>query len=87
MRATASPRAGVLNEGRHGQARMLRQLFTRLARRRRALRLWRVTWFDWRDPRQRSELCPWCARAGLIAWSNRRKPAWSAYRSFMDRAG
>lgn len=76
-----------LSKGVRGQARMLRDLFTRLARDRRRLRLWEVTWFDWRDPRKPSQLCPWCTRAGLIDWRNRRKPAWTAYRSFMGRAG
>jgi Beta-galactosidase len=72
-----------LNKGRAGQARLLHKLFTRLAPERGRLRLWQVTWFDWRDPRQTSALCAWCVRAGLIDWRDRRKPAWNAYRSFM----
>ena len=76
---------GRLNKGRNGQARMLHQLFTRLAQARHRLRLWQVTWFDWRDPRQRSTICSWCTRAGLIDWRDGRKPSWDAYRSFMGR--
>jgi hypothetical protein len=64
---------------------MLRDLYERLAPRRRRLRLWQVTWFDWRDPKKRSTICGWCTRSGLIDWRSHRKPAWDAYRSFMRR--
>ena len=76
-----------LNKGPDGQARLLRQLYARLQPRIRRLRLWQVTWFDWRDPRQQSKVCTWCTRAGLIDWQNRRKPAWNAFRSFLRTAG
>ena len=72
------------NEGPRGQARMLRGLFGALGERRRRLRLWRVSWFDWRDPRANDPDCQWCARSGLIDWGDRRKPAWDAYRSFVS---
>jgi hypothetical protein len=72
-----------LDEGYRGQARMLQKAFQALLKRRQRLRLWQVTWFDWRDPRQRSTSCSWCTRAGLVDWHNRRKPAWDAYRSFL----
>jgi hypothetical protein len=77
---SGSRRLSHLNEGYRGQARMLRELYSRLARKRRALRLWQVTWLDWRDPRQSSPVCPFCTRAGLIDWRNHRKPAGDAYR-------
>ena len=64
---------------------MLLRVFHALAKERRRLNLWQVTWFDWRDPRQRSTSCSWCTRAGLIDWQNRRKPSWNAYRSFLGR--
>ena len=76
-----------LNKGLYGQGRMLRRLYTRLRPRVRRLRVWQVTWFDWRDPQQQSNVCTWCTQAGLIDWRGRRKPAWNAYRSFMGRLG
>ena len=71
------------NAGPRGQARMLTHLFKALRRDRGRLRLRRVSWFDWRDPRRNDPNCPWCARAGLINWHGERKPAWNAYRAFV----
>jgi hypothetical protein len=79
----SAPHAGRLDKGYRGQARMLRRVFRALARERNRVKLWQVTWFDWRDPRQRSTICSWCTRAGLVDSHNRRKPAWNAYRSFV----
>ncbi len=76
------------NFGRHGQARMLRSLFSALSRDRHRLHLSSVTWFDWRDSlRNVNAPCPWCDHAGLIDKRNHRKPAWDAYRRFVTGTG
>jgi hypothetical protein len=72
------------NEGPRGQARMLQRLFSVLGRDRRRLRIWRVSWFDWRDPRLNDPNCEWCGRSGLVDWRGRPKPAWRAYRGFVS---
>jgi hypothetical protein len=63
-----------LNRGAKGQARLLRSSFKQLARNRRRLRIWRVDWFDWRDPRHPQGQCSWCFSAGLLDAGGRPKP-------------
>ncbi len=76
------------NFGRHGQARMVTNLFSALSRERHRLHLSSVTWFDWRDSlRNVNAPCPWCDHAGLIDKRNHRKPAWDAYRRFVTGTG
>jgi hypothetical protein len=74
-----------LNMGRVGQARKLRKLFSTLEREHARLPVWRVSWFDWRDPQAKNPACEWCTRSGLIDWRGHKKPAWDAYRSFVSR--
>ena len=72
-----------LNKGRQGQKRMLRRSFKLVLRKRRAWRIQRLFWFDWRDPpRGADSNCSFCGSAGLLQHNRRPKPAYRAFRSF-----
>src|SRR4051794_5895299 len=51
-------------EGPKGQAKMLRRAISTLARKRRSLGIWRMTWFTWRDAQTAEGPCEWCNHAG-----------------------
>jgi hypothetical protein len=69
-----------LNKGPKGQAKLLKKAFAQLARNRRRLRISRVNWFDWRDPRHRQGDCSWCLSAGLLDAGGKPKPSLRAFK-------
>jgi polysaccharide biosynthesis protein PslG len=71
-----------LTKGKHGQARMLRRSFDALKHKRRAWRIKRVLWFNFRDAKGGGQGCSFCSSAGLLKANYEPKPAWSAFRSF-----
>jgi hypothetical protein len=74
------PSSGRFEEGTKGQAKILSRAFRRLARQRRHLRLWKVTWFNWQEPLYPFGNCAWCQHAGLMDKTGQPKPSWRAYR-------
>ncbi len=74
------PSSGRFEEGKKGQAKILTKAFKRLARQRRHLRIWKVTWFNWQEPLYPFGNCGWCQRAGLTSAKGRAKPSWRSYR-------
>jgi hypothetical protein len=77
---SAPSSSGRFEEGVKGQAKTLKKAFTRLAHQRRHLRIWKVTWFNWREPQNPFGNCAWCQHAGLMDKSGKAKPSWKAYR-------
>jgi hypothetical protein len=72
-----------LNKGTQGQKRMLKKSFRYVLKKRRALKLERLFWFNWRDPRAGARVgCSFCDSAGLLRHNRRAKPAYEAFRSF-----
>jgi hypothetical protein len=72
-----------LNKGLQGQKQMLKKSFRFVLKKRRAYRLERLFWFNWRDPRRGARVgCSFCDSAGLLRHNQRSKPAYSAFRSF-----
>jgi hypothetical protein len=76
----SAPNDHHLNKGPKGQARLLRSSFRRLARNRRRLRIWRIDWFDWRDPQTAQSGCSWCFSAGLLDAGGSPKPSFKAFK-------
>jgi hypothetical protein len=72
-------------EGPKGQAKLLRRAVSTLARKRRSLGIWRMTWFTWRDARTAEGPCEWCNHAGLIHASGKPKPSWRAFQNVVGR--
>ena len=73
-----SAKHGNLNEGRKGQARMLRKAFRLLESKRRAWKIRGVNWFSWRD--DPSGACSFCPTAGLFTFDREAKPSWRAFK-------
>ena len=72
-----------LNKGLQGQKRMLRRSFKLVLRKRRALGINRVLWFDWRDPAGGGRFaCSFCDSAGLLRHNHQPKPAYRAFKHF-----
>jgi polysaccharide biosynthesis protein PslG len=72
-----------LNKGLQGQKRMLRRSFKFVLRKRRALSINRVLWFQWRDPAGGGKFaCSFCDSAGLLRHNREPKPAYRAFKSF-----
>ena len=72
-----------LNKGLAGQKRMLKKSFRYVLKKRRALKLERLFWFNWRDPRAGARVgCSFCDSAGLLRHNRRPKPAYRVFRSF-----
>jgi hypothetical protein len=66
-----------LNVGKAGQAKRLKQTLGFYKRKRGALNVKNVTWFSWRDSRER--ICDWCPKSGLFTKSLKAKPSWRAF--------
>ena len=81
-----SANSGHYNEGLKGQAKLTSKMYPKLAKDRRKLGLWVVSWFDWRDPQTPLTKCGWCAHAGLFDSSYKPKPAWRAFRRVVRKA-
>jgi Glycosyl hydrolase catalytic core len=75
--STAGPRKWQLVTSRKGQARKLRRAFRMLIRRRSAYGIRNVTWFSWRD--FKDKVCRWCGASGLFNRAGKPKPAWFEY--------
>lgn len=78
--------SGHYNEGLKGQKKLTARMYPKLVKARRKLHLWRVSWFDWRDPQTPLTKCGWCAYAGLFDSSYKPKPAWHAFRHAVKKA-
>ena len=81
--ASAGPRH-AFNRGPVGQARRLKVMFRELYKRRRALRLKGVIWFNWKDtPPYREDF--WGLHTGLKELDGTPKPGYFAFRSAVKR--
>ena len=70
-------------KGMKGQARILKQAFHQLKKKRHSWHIKKVLWFNFRDPGGGSvKTCSFCSSAGLLKNDGTPKPAWSAFRSF-----
>ncbi len=79
--------ASRIDKGLRGQARELRRTFRMYVHNHRRWRLAEVSWFDLHDPNPDPGTgCDWCRHAGLINYHGRPKPAWRAFRSFLNEA-
>ncbi len=74
-----------LSKGPVGQARLLTASFKLILNRRKAWNVQRLFWFDWRDPSSANAgKCSFCATAGLLNYDRTRKPAYFAFRRFVN---
>jgi Glycosyl hydrolase catalytic core len=74
-----------LSKGPVGQSQLLTASFKMILRNRRAWNVQRAFWFDWRDPSSaRAGKCSFCATAGLLNYDRTRKPAYYAFRRFVN---
>ncbi len=74
-----------LSKGTVGQARLLTASFKMILKNRRAWNVQRLMWFDWRDPSSaEAGKCSFCASAGLLNYDRTRKPAYFAFRRFVN---
>ena len=74
-----------LNKGLAGQANLLNGAFELILNHRRAWKVQRVFWFDWRDPAPASQLagtCSFCLSAGLLKYTRDPKPSYLAFKRF-----
>lgn len=69
-----------INQGRKGQAHLLRKTFTRLKHRRHRWHVKRVYWFSWRDSRRPLLMCSFCGTSGLFKFDQHPKPAWRSFK-------
>jgi hypothetical protein len=74
-----------LSKGPLGQARLLSAAFKLILKNRQAWNVQRLMWFDWRDPSSaEAGKCSFCATAGLLNYNRSRKPAYFAFRRFVN---
>jgi hypothetical protein len=72
-----------LNKGVKGQKRMLQKSFRLILQKRRAWKIKRLFWFDWRDPAKgQGTYCSFCDSAGLLKHNHKAKPSYRAFRRF-----
>ncbi len=72
-----------LTKGRKGQAKILKQAFRALKKKRHDWHIRKVLWFNFRDPRGGAvDTCSFCSSAGLLEYDFSPKPSWSAFREF-----
>ena len=77
-----------LNQGRRGQAKMLRKSFALTLKNRRKWNVDHLYWFDWRDPDPRRTVgCSFCSSAGLMEFDGTHKPAYREFRHFTNLQG
>jgi hypothetical protein len=74
--ASGGPSREPLVKNRFGQARLLRDTFTKFIQRQRSWRIRGAFWYAWEDTPRRGAICKWCPRAGLHAVDGSAKPAW-----------
>ena len=68
---------GNLNEGRAGQAKLLKKAFGLLERKKGAWKIKGATWFAWKD--NPAGACSFCPTAGLFEADGDPKPSWTAF--------
>jgi hypothetical protein len=83
--ASSGPKKENLVYGPRKQARLLKQAFASLHRKRRAWRVRGVYWYAWRDTPAAGAICVWCPGAGLFALDGTPKPAWNTLATLASR--
>ncbi len=68
---------GNLNEGRSGQAKLLKKSFRLLERKKGVWKIKGATWFAWQD--NAAGACTFCPSAGLFEADRDPKPSWTAF--------
>jgi len=66
-------------EGEEGQARFLRDAYSRLLAMRRRWHVAAAYWYTWQDEAKPDRNCGFCQGAGLLRLNGTAKPAWFAY--------
>jgi len=78
-----NPANGGQTQGLQGQKKILKSSFTKLKKKRKALNIGKVLWFNFRDPAGgNTQFCAYCTSAGLLRNDYSPKPAWDAFRKF-----
>jgi hypothetical protein len=83
--ASSGPKKENLVYGPRKQARLLKQAFASLHRKRRAWRVRGVYWYAWRDTPTTDAICVWCPGSGLFSLDGTPKPAWSSLATLAAR--
>jgi hypothetical protein len=83
--ASSGPKKENLVYGPRKQAKLLKQAFASLHRKRRAWRIRGVYWYAWRDTPTADAICVWCPGAGLFSLDGTPKPAWSSLATLAAR--
>jgi hypothetical protein len=83
--ASSGPKKENLVYGPKKQARLLKQAFASLHRKRRAWRVRGVYWYAWRDTPREDAICVWCPGAGLFLLDGTPKPAWNSLTTLAGR--
>jgi hypothetical protein len=73
-----------LTKTRKGQARMLKESYRLLLKKRQAWRIDSVFWYVWKDQASNPN-CRWCPKAGLVNQKGKDKPSWRAYKRLIAR--
>jgi hypothetical protein len=73
-------------EGEEGQARFLREAYTRLEAMRLRWRIAGVYWYTWQDEAEADPDCAFCQGAGLLRLNGTAKPAWFVYQRLATAA-
>jgi hypothetical protein len=78
-----SKKKGRLGVGKKQQAKLLKQSFKLLIKKRGKWKIGGVLWYTWRDLPKNEAPCDWCAAAGLFnTGGTKAKPAWKQYVKF-----
>jgi transposase len=78
-----SKKKGRLGVGKKKQAKLLKQSFKLLIRKRGQWKIGGALWYTWRDLPKNESPCNWCATAGLFnTGGTKAKPAWKQYVKF-----
>ncbi len=77
------PANGGQTQGLQGQKKILKKSFSKLKKKRDALNIGKMLWFNFRDPAGgNTQFCAYCTSAGLFRNDYQPKPAWDAFRKF-----
>ena len=78
-----SKKKGRLGVGKKKQAKLLKQSFKLLIKKRGKWKIGGVLWYTWRDLPKNEAPCDWCATAGLFnTGGTKAKPSWKQYVKF-----
>jgi hypothetical protein len=76
-----------LNKGPDGQRQMLSGSFKLILNHRRAWRVGRLYWYDWRDPsKDATAPCSFCETSGLLRHNRKPKPAYRAFARYARKS-